>query len=71
MADPGIGGSSWNWLLAGVKGPALTVTINGKQTLSCDLAEYPDLAALGLGAIALRAERGPLDVRNLMARQPE
>jgi hypothetical protein len=71
MADPGIGGSSWNWLLAGVKGPALTVTINGKQTLSCDLAEYPDLAALGPGAIALRAERGPLDVRNLMARQPE
>ena len=49
----------------------LTVTINDKQTLACDLQAFPDLAALGPGPLALRAERGPLDVRNVIVRKPE
>jgi predicted dehydrogenase len=69
-ADPGIGGSRWNWLVATLKGTALSVVINDKQTVDCDLTAFPDLAALGPGALVLRAERGPLDVRNVMARVP-
>lgn len=67
-ADPGVGGSRWNWLTATLEGPALTVVINEKQTLACDLREFPDLAALGPGNILLRADRGPMDVRNVMLR---
>jgi len=70
-ADPGIGGSRWNGLVATLKGQALSVTINDKQTLCCDLQTFPDLAALGPGPLVLRAEQGPLDVRNVMARQPD
>ena len=65
-ADPGIGGSRWNWLTATLSGTALTVVINDKQTLSYGLKDHPDLAALGPGPVALRAEKGPLDVRNVM-----
>lgn len=69
-ADPGIGGSRWNWLTATLSGTALTVVINDKQTLSCELKDYPDLAVLGPGPVALRAEKGPLDVRNVMVQVP-
>ncbi len=71
VADGDIGGSRWNWLVATLKGTALAVVINNKQTLLCDLRDHPDLAALGSGALLLRAEVGSFDVRNVMIRQPD
>jgi UDP-N-acetylglucosamine 3-dehydrogenase len=69
-ADAGIGASNWNWLTVTLKGTALSVLINSRQTLACDLRDHPDLAALAAGPLALRAEQGPLDVRNVMVRRP-
>jgi predicted dehydrogenase len=71
VADGDIGASRWNWLVASLKGTALSVSINGKQTLACDLRDHPDLAALASGPLVLRAEVGPFDVRNVMVRQPD
>jgi predicted dehydrogenase len=71
VADGDIGGSRWNWLVATLKGTLLTVVINNKQTLLCDVGAYPDLAALASGPLVLRAEKGPFDVRNVMVRQPD